>query len=104
MPASKRHHTSGLELSRLTLASLAVWLAVTCLVAVNRMPDATATASSAGPADNVHVASESSVAAMVEPASFELADVGDEIAADLSAPAGLKTTALAAVAAAPTVA
>lgn len=40
---------AGLGLSRITLASLVVWLAVTCLVTEDTMPAATATAAVQGP-------------------------------------------------------
>jgi hypothetical protein len=102
MPASDRTHPGGLELSRLTLASLAVWLAVTCLVAVSRMPVTKATASSARATDDASVAAARSAAAKIEPVRYELAGVGDEIAENLPPPLIVKTTALAAVAAVPT--
>jgi hypothetical protein len=98
MRSSGRNDAGSLELSRLTLASLAIWLAVTCLVAVNRAPVATATAAAA--------TDESSYAATVpverhEPqVGFQVALAKDDVAA---APRGkaVESAAFAAVSAAP---
>ncbi len=106
MPASDRKRAGGLELSRLTLASLAVWLAVTCLVASHRPAVGPATVSAAGPADRLPVFTAAASAMYIEPVGEDpvdpVVDPAAEIAANSPAPTAVKTTALAAVAAAPT--
>jgi len=97
MPSPHRNHTGGLELSRLTLASLAVWLAVTCLVASNRQ-----SAGDAAAAGDFTVAAadagEFAVASDPEP----VATPANEVAVNLKTAPAIRATALAAVAAAPT--
>jgi hypothetical protein len=105
MQESNRNQAGGLELSRLTLASLAVWLAVTCLVAGNRAPVATATSTAPSPAESNRAGAASPVDLAADP---PLEPIGDEMAAaeevEIPAnvrPALIQTTTLAAVAAAP---
>ena len=82
MPRLEKHPHAGLELLRLTLASLAVWLAVTCLVACNRTPVATATASAIGRTDGSPVVPAVSEQVITALPGDELAAVEDEIAAN----------------------
>jgi hypothetical protein len=97
MPSPKKVHAGGLELSRLTLASLAVWLAVTCLVASNRR-----SAGDAAAAGDFTIAAadagEFTVASDTEPEATS----ANEVAVNLKTAPAIRTTALAAVAAAPT--
>ena len=99
MPSSSRNHAGGLELSRLTLASLAVWLAVTCLVAGNRAPVANATA--AAPADEALLAATAPSEPQVHASRIEVALADDKMAVT-SRVKTVKAAALASVAAAPT--
>jgi hypothetical protein len=97
MPSPKKDHSGGLELSRLTLASLAVWLAVTCLVASNRQSAGDAAAAGVftiAAAD----AGEFAVASDTEPGVTP----ANEVAVNLKTAPAIRTTALATVAAAPT--
>ena len=97
MPSPKKDQTGGLELSRLTLASLAVWLAVTCLVASNRRSAGEAAAAgdfTLAAAD----AGEFAVASDAEPVAIP----ANKVAVNLKTAPAIRTTALAAVAAAPT--
>jgi hypothetical protein len=102
MQAIHKKHPGGLELSRLTLASLAVWLAVTCLVAGNRMPAGTVTAAA------VTTGRDATIAA-AEPGDFPSprncvcpTTPTDEIVLNTTPVALIETTVLAAVAVAPT--
>jgi len=113
MQASSRNNRGNLELSRLTLASLAVWLAVTCLVACNQTtPAASETATAAvTPATDAAVPFAATTATTVEvataeereqrgprtePASAEAALVQITVVADASTPAVVETAIVAA--------
>ena len=104
MQTAPRKDAGGLELSRLTLASLAVWLAVTCLVACNRTPSVTATASAAATAaDTLAVGAlpdDLTADFPAEPGGDE-SQRADEVALNSIRAALVQTTASAAAAAAP---
>jgi hypothetical protein len=97
MPSPQKNHAEGLELSRLTLASLAVWLAVTCLVASNRR-----SAGDAAAAGDFTVGAAEAGEFAVASHADTLASASNEVAANLKTALAIRTTALAAVAAAPT--
>src|SRR6516162_6798165 len=101
MQAVHKKPAGSLELSRLTLASLAVWLAVTCLVAGNRMPAGTVTAAAV-------TAGRDATSDSAEPADLpsrrnhaRATTPNDEVALNTAPVAVVETTALAAVAVAP---
>jgi hypothetical protein len=118
MQASSRNNRGNLELSRLTLASLAVWLAVTCLVACNQTtPTASGTATAAVtpaadaalPVATIPAATSSATTVEVatveereqlgprtEPASAEVALTQSTVVADASTPAAVEKLVVAA--------
>ncbi len=104
MPTGQKKDAGGLELSRLTLASLAVWLAVTCLVACSRTPAVTATASAGTTAADAPAAAAPPVDLAgdlpAEPVGDETPRA-DEVALNTIPAALIQTTTVAAVAAAP---
>src|SRR5690348_8012689 len=101
MQAAHKKHVGGLELSRLTLASLAVWLAVTCLVACSRMPAGTATAAAAATGRDPAVAATAPGEFAVASESETVGPATDEIALNPESATVIRTAALAAVAVAP---
>ncbi len=76
MPSSRKTAAANLELSRLTLASLAVWLAVTCLLAWNQMiPAASAVATASAPVSAVPIVSSTApLASAIDVAATAAAD------------------------------
>lgn len=78
MTLSHKHGPGNLDLSRLTLASAAVWLAVTCLVISNMTPDAAATAT-AGTARARGAAS----AMIADTDAFSAANISADLPSDL---------------------
>src|SRR5579864_3591830 len=105
MQTAHKNRSGGLELARLTLASLAVWLAVTCLVAGNRMRVATATATAGTMAAGTIAVSASPVDLAenlpAEPVGDEVAAADDVEVAAKARHAVVRTATLTAVAAAP---